>query len=237
LSGQADLGRIDRDPTARTTRRLVAVRILLPLGWLLAAMGYWGPWISHPTAALTLSGVDMGEFVKFLPAVQDGSLHVVRQLFYLPPLVVVVSIALMVGLRRLRYAWPLRVLFLLFAIPVSLQLLPPAWSPASLMTGEFRVQTLALGLCWLLLAGFWLLGRLPPWLAGSLAAALALAALALSAWQFLLVKPAIDEVYGLPPLPGWGLALCLAGLATMALASILLVVRTRARSSDRWTGS
>jgi len=207
------------------------------LGWLLAALGYWGPWIAHPTAALTLNGVDMGEFVKFLPAVQDGSLRVVRQLFYLPPLAVVVSIALLIGLRRLRYPWPPRVLFLLFAIPVSLQLLPPAWSPASLTTSEFRVQALALGLCWLLLAGFWLLGRLPPWLAGSLSTALSVAALGLSAWQFLLVKPAIDQVYGVPPSPGWGLALCLAGLAVIALASILLVVRTRVRSSDRWAGS
>ena len=70
---------------ARTGSRLAVVRLLLPLGWLLAAIGYYGPWIAHATAALTLSGADMAEFVKFLPAVQDGTLAVARQLFYLPP--------------------------------------------------------------------------------------------------------------------------------------------------------
>jgi hypothetical protein len=219
------LGKIDR--STMTRGGLAMVRLFLPLGWFLAAIGYYGPWIGHATAALTLSGVDMGEFVKFLPGVLDGSLSIVRHLFYLPPLAIVVGVSLLAGSRRLRFAWPLRILMLVLAVPVSLQLLPPAWSPASLMTTEFRLQTIALGVCWLLLAGFWLLGQAPLWLAGLIAAMLSLAAGTLSAWQFLTVKPAIDAVYHMPPAAGWGFFLCMAGLALGTVAAISLVFRAQ----------
>jgi hypothetical protein len=230
LAREENLGRVDR--TARVRRRLTAVRLLLPAGWLLAAVGYFGPWIAHSTAALTLSGVDMGEFVKFLPGVLDGSLQLTRQLLYLPPLALVVSVALLSGSDRLRYPGLLQAAFLVLAVPVSLQLLPPAWSPASLVTEEFRAQTLALAISWLLLAGFWLWGHLPSWLTGSLSALIALAALGLAAWQFALAKPAIDEVYGIAPSTGWGLWVCVAGLAITVTASVLLVVRSR----EAWIG-
>jgi hypothetical protein len=226
------------DKPARDRQRLIGTRVLLPLGWVLAAAGYYGPWIAHGTAALTLSGVDMAEFVKFLPGVFDGSLQVTRQLLYLPPLAVVVSVALLVRSQRLHYPWPLRTLMLALAVPVSLQLLPPAWSFASLMTAEFRLQTVALGVSWVSLAGFWLWGRLPRWLTGSLSAALSLAAIGLSAWQLTIVKPAIDEVYGSPQPVGWGFYLCMAGLAIMAAGSVMLVVlpRERTRSGEVWSG-
>lgn len=214
----------------KATRQLALVRLLLPLGWALAGIGYCGPWIAHPTAALTLGGVDMGEFVKFLPEVLDGSLKSARQVFYLPPFAVVVGIALLVGSRRLRYSWPLRVSILVAAVPISLQLLPPAWSPDSLMTVEFRLQVIALGVCWLLLAGSRLLGNLPLRLVGSLASVLALAAGGLSAWEFWSVKPAIDQAYHLPPPFGWGFFLCLGGLVIIAGASLTpLLDRLRKR--------
>jgi hypothetical protein len=197
---------------------------------VLTALGYFGAWIDHPTAALTLSGVDMGEFVKFLPGVLDGSLSLVRQIFYLPPFALVVSIALLIGSRRLRYPWPFQVLVLALAIPVSLQLLPPAWSPTSLFTPEFRMQTLALVILWLLLAFFWLLGQMPTWLAGALSAVLCSAALSLSVWQFMMAKPAIDQVYGSTPATGWGVFACMVGLAVATTASAILAWQSRTRS-------
>lgn len=235
MTREEDLGRIDR--AARNRRELAATRWLLFTGWLLAAVGYYGSWIGHGTAALTLSGIDMGEFVKFLPGVLEGSLTIVRQLFYLPALAVVVSVALLVGSRRLGYPWPLKLVILLAAIPVSLQLLPPAWSPASLMTAEFRAQTIALGLSWLLLATFWFWGRLPGWLTGSLGGLFCAAALGLSAWQYTRAKPAIDEVYGTAPSVGWGFALCMFGLAIVVAGCCMLVLRSRARvwSGEVWS--
>jgi hypothetical protein len=230
LSAEASLGKING--MARPDHRMTAVRLILPLGWILAAVGFYGPWLAHPTAALTLSGVDMGEFIKFLPGVSDGTLTLTRQLFYLPAVAVVVSVALLISSRRLCYPWVVRLPTLLLVIPVSLQLLPPAWSPSSLMTPEFRLQVIAIGLCWLLLAASWLLERLPAWILGSLSAVLSLTALALSAWQFLAVKPAIDMVYGVRPTIGWGFLACAAGLAVMAVGSLMLVLLS-ARSRGR----
>ena len=231
MSSQSNLGRLDK--AERADWRLEVVRWILPIGWCLAAIGFLGPWVSHQTAALALTGVDMAEFVKFLPGVLDGSLRLTRQWFYLPPFATTVSIALLIGSLSLHYTKLLQALGLLLAIPVSLQLLPPAWSPSSLMTAEFRAQTMALGISWLLLASFWLLRRLPLWLLGSLSAALSFSAFVLPVWQFLAAKPAIDKVYGVPPGAGWGLFLCLAGLAITAVSSAILALTTRSRTEVR----
>jgi hypothetical protein len=235
LSSESSLSKIDRGSSP--PNRLTVVRLLLPVGWALAAIGYLGPWIGHPTAALTLSGVDLGEFVKFLPDVLDGTSQAVRQLFYLPPFAVVVSVALLIGLRRLGYPWLFRALALILAVPVSLQLLPPAWSPSGLMTKEFYPQTIALGTCWLLLAAFSFLGSLPTWLSGSLSAMISLTATVIPAWQFFAIKPSIDRVYGTAPTVGWGLWVCMIGLVIMVAAGVLLVLRTRTRGMKSWSSA
>jgi hypothetical protein len=233
LTSNADLGRIDSHP--RRIGRLLIARLLLPLGGTLAAIGYYGPWIQHPTAALTVSGVDMAEFVKFLPDVLDGSLRITRQILYLPPFALVIGVALLIGSQRLGYPWQLRLLVTILAVPISLQLLPPAWSPASLMTAEFRLQAIGLGLCWLLLAGFWLLGRMPLRLSAALACTLALAAGAFSAWGLWKTKPSIDQVYGIVPSAGWGFTLCQAGLGLMAAVCLGLVLQRLRRNRTPWS--
>jgi hypothetical protein len=48
-------------------------QIVLILDLALAILGYFGPWVDHKTAALVLTGQDMGEFVKFLPEVRTGT--------------------------------------------------------------------------------------------------------------------------------------------------------------------
>jgi hypothetical protein len=97
------------------------------------------------------------------------------------------------------------------------------------LMAEFRLQTVALGLCWLLLAGSWALARLPSWLVGSLSTGLSLGALILSSWQLFVARPAISELYRVPPGIGWGFFLCLAGLAVTAGASTVIVPGTGAR--------
>jgi hypothetical protein len=227
VSDKEDLGTLADEDQAQ---RLVVARVLAPVGWALAAVGYFGPWIGHETAALTLSGVDMGEFVKFLPPVVDGSLDVVRQHFYLPPAAVVFGVAMLTCSRRLRYSTILRVPALALSIPVSLQLLPPAWSPVTLLSAEFRLQAVSMAILWLLLAGTCLWGRLSLRLLGVLSAAVALAAAILSAWQFTLAKPAIDRVYSATPSTGWGFYVCIAGLAVMTLAGGLMALQHRESS-------
>jgi hypothetical protein len=223
VSARGDFGTL-APASSRVRQEAQGARLLLPLGWALAAAGTYGPWIAHATAALTLTGIDMAEFVKFIPVVQSGELPVVRQLFYLPPLAVVLGIALLVHVRRLGYPLALRLAALALAVPVSLQLLPPAWSPASLMTAEFRLQVVALGACWFALAGSWLLARLPAGLLAATSTLLALIAAGAATWQLLLVKPEIDRLYGSVPPVGWGFYACVLGLVVMTFAGVVLVV-------------
>jgi len=96
-----------------------------PLGILLALVGYWGPWVDHQTAALVLSGLDMSEYVKFLPEVREGSVRVFRELFYLPPLAAALCLALLVGRLWPRYPLAVRVIMLSLAVGLCIVVLPP----------------------------------------------------------------------------------------------------------------
>lgn len=215
--------------------RKAALRYLLPLSWAVAGLGYFGPWIAHKTAALTITGADVAEFVKFLPEVAGRSLPVYRQAFYLPPLAIVGTVALLVGARRLRYPSTSRALILGLSIPLSLQLLPPAWSPGTLLSAEFRLQTAALVLCWVMLAAFWLWARLPMVLRGTLSALLGLAGIIVPVQQLLTVKPAVAGVYGAPVSLGWGVFACMAGLGLMVAVSLALLLAPRRPRLNQWT--
>ncbi|MDJ0752496.1 MAG: hypothetical protein QNJ45_03185 [Ardenticatenaceae bacterium] len=56
-----------------------------PLLFTLILIAYFLPWINHAAAGLTLIGLDVSEWVKFLPQMQSGELPN-RDYLYLPPL-------------------------------------------------------------------------------------------------------------------------------------------------------
>ena len=56
----------------------------------------------------------------------------------------------------------------------------------------------------------------------------------LSAWQFLLAKPAIDAVYQRPPAAGWGFFVCLLGLAIVAVAAVSQAPGASIRGGKSW---
>ena len=184
--------------------------ILLLIALLAAAVAYWGPWVDHPSAALKLSGQDLGEFVKFIPTVDPAF---PRQLFYLPPLACSLCLVLLSTARSsttLSFAsyprW-VRVCMLAGALLLLPGLLPPAWGhPKELLAPEFRLQGLAViaGLVAVLGHG---LARLIPHRVTRLLI-LALSAIALVAPQvaFWSIHRRLWSVYGTPTIRlGWGL--------------------------------
>lgn len=209
--------------------------LLLAIGLMGLAGATWGPWVDARSPGLTLLGIDLAEYVKFLPAVRSGALPVMRQLFYLPIFTLSIGLSLVTLISAPWRRRILRLLLAALAIPCALALLPPAWSPATFGQAEFQPQlrmlALALALALFSLAAPWLRPLSPIWthrIRQALAyflALLALAAAALPLWQWLRVQSAIESVYHRPLHLGWGGWSLLIGGIVLAAGAALSVQR------------
>jgi hypothetical protein len=209
---------------ARRIRLTTIITILLAL--LFLAFGYWGRWIAHPAAGLNILGVDLPEYVKFVPEARYGVIPVNRMVFFAMPVSLALGLILFASLRMRVSVW-LRGLAGLLAIPVALSMLPPAWTPGLLMTPEFRTQTLVI---MALIAATFLIPLwkqiIPDWLRGGLFILLGLAPLpALSA--FFKLMPALEKLYNHPLKPGPGVYFLVVGMLLMLVSGGLLLSTAR----------
>ena len=193
-------------------------RWLLPLGLLAALAGYFGPWVDHRVAGLVITGLDLGEYVKFLPVVRDGSVALWRPSFYAP--LVAISVAALLAAYRTdtSYRWWLRVPLLALATIAALNLVPPAWTPTRLLEPEFRWQTSSLLLLLIGVACAPLLALLPHRIVALLVTLLALCGIAAPTYGMWRVLPSIESLYSHSLVPGWGLWLMVAGLIITLLS-------------------
>jgi hypothetical protein len=206
---------------------LIKVRLLsyvLLACTCIAATAYWAPWVGHPTAALTLSGQDMGEIVKFLPAMQPDPLRVWREVFYLPPLLSALSLVLLASNASMPYPRWVRLGALLIAPLVLGGLLPPAWGhPRDLLSAEFRLQGMAYaaGLLAVLVHGlFRHLEVRPLTLTVSI---VSVAAIGPGQWAFWGCLPRLWEAYGSPTVSlGWGIWLEIGAWLAVGLSGAML---------------
>ena len=246
-----------RAPQGRAAARAAWASWLVPLlpalGALIAFLGYVGPWVDHRVAGLAILGLDLGEYVKFLPQVRAGTTSLWREGFYLPLMAVSLTLSLCAWRRELYWPptcgsanglgelahdltrsalhWLLVALHVIGAIAATLNLLPPAWTPQRMTTPEFQQQAAALALCLLAVAFGPFLALLPRRLAGALILLLCLPAAIVPVQQFLAVLPEIAAIYNHPLTPGWGMYVMLLGLLLLALLSVWLLVA----ASDKTT--
>jgi len=207
-----------------TKTRPLFTDTLLLIALLAAAAAYWAPWVGHPSAALKLSGQDLGEFVKFIPTVGPTF---PRQLFYLPPLVCSLCLVLL-GSARGRSAergvgyprW-VRVGMLAGALLLLPGLLPPAWGhPKELLTPEFRLQGLAVIAGLVVVLGHGLLRRIPIQVTRRLVIALSALALVLPQAVFWSIRGRLWSIYNTPTIHlGWGLWLHLVAWSVVIVAA------------------
>ena len=196
-------------------------RWLLPIGALFTLVGYFGPWINHEAAGLVVTGLDLGEYIKFLPAIVNGEIELWREGFYLPLLCVSLTLSLNAFRHEYDYRWPIRLLLLAVAVIAALNMLPPAWTPQRLITPEFRFQAMAIGIC-LLCVGFSpFLALIPAKLAGTFISVLALLAIWFSVRGFLTVLNDISLVYNQAQSPSWGPWAMTGGLIMIAVTGFL----------------
>lgn len=195
-------------------------RALFWFGILASLLGYLMPWINHTGAAgLVITGLDLGELVKFLPEVRDGTISLWRPGFYAPP--VAVAAATILALYRSDWLGPrvLRIPALVVTIVAIGLLLPPAWTPARLLEAEFRVQSTSMLLLGAGLALSPFLARIPANVARTVITLLAAAAIALPVYGLLQILPAVRDLYQRPLVPAWGVWLMVFGLLAMLIAA------------------
>jgi hypothetical protein len=195
-------------------------RHLLPLGAVLALLGYFGPWINHAAAGLVVTGLDLAEYVKFLPEMLAGRLPLWREGFYLPLVAVSLALSLHAFDARLRYGWLWRIILLALALVAALNLLPPAWTPQRMLTPEFRQQALVLGALVLAVAISPFLALLPAWLRSGATAFLATLAMWVPVRSFLRIVDDISMLYNHQQSPAWGMYVMLVGLFTLAALGV-----------------
>jgi hypothetical protein len=206
-------------------------RWLLPLASVAALAGYFGPWVDHAAAGLVVTGLDLGEAVKFLPPVRSGEVWVWREGFYAPLAALSATCSFAAFRPRLAYRLWLRALLLAVALVAALNLLPPAWTPARLVEPEFRLQTAALVMLLSALAVSPFLALLPWRPVAALLTVLVAAGLALPVQGFLAVLPIVAELYRRSLWPGWGFWLMLAGLLALGLSLWTVPARGAARAN------
>lgn len=225
---QAENINLHRSRSGRAQAKSAWQGYLLVGGLLLAGVGGgFAPWIWRQSVALQLTAPGLAEFVKFLPEVRLGQVHIQRLYFLLPLFLAMLALPVLVENRRLALPAWLRWGLRLAALPLALASLPPVWTPAVLISAEFRLQTLlalaAIGLAVIapLLKRF----LLKPLLMLIMAAEGA--AMALPVWHFNLIRAGIAEAYGQPVALGWGWWLTGFGLGLSFLGGIAILISAR----------
>ncbi len=196
------------------------LRWLLLLALLLTLAGYFGPWVPHRVSGLVVTGLDLGEYVKFLPLVRGGQITLWRAGFYLP--LVAVSLAASFAAfqphlcSRSWLCWLWRVVLLGVATVAALNLLPPAWSAPTFTNPEFRQQIGALALCLGVMVTSPLWALLPRFVTAAAVIGVSLGAIWFPLQGFFRVLPSIRDLYQQPLAPGWGVYLTVVGLVLLS---------------------
>jgi hypothetical protein len=190
---------------------------LLVFGLVSAVVGYFGPWVFHRAAALTVTGFELSWFAKFFPQVGSGSVPVKREQFFAP----LVAASLLCGLWINRFArWSIVPRILMTGVAASLLLL--ALPPYDFfLAPEYRRQLMLVAAA-LAMAPLTLLARgLPRCVWAGLFALLALMGSSLAQIQFVRLRPLVVALYGGPVGLGWGAIACTAGFVSILVLGIL----------------
>lgn len=185
--------------------------------WALAAAGYFGPWIAHPTAALAWNAFDLFDILRILPEIETLALAVNLYALRLPAVGLALLLPLLLAEARPVWRWG--------AALVGAALLVNTLPPYAVIRTAWRAPGWRVPFWWgvgglLALAG--LTGFGPRLRDARWRAWLALAWLLLTGIPAFLtfprLLPALETLYAAPVIPGWGFWAYGAGLLTLAIS-------------------
>lgn len=197
---------------ARRERALCSPRFVAAV---LILVGFFGPWVPHRIAALTVTGYELSEFAKFFPQIQGGVVPVRRALFITPLFAATISLALVVHRSKGRPL--LRLGGTILAALLGLAVLPPY---QSLLEPAYRPQLVLVAVGLLLTLSTPLTGRFSERVRSMLFLLVATIGIIPALWQYALLRPLIGGLYEAHILPGWGLIVCVVGFLLLSLASL-----------------
>jgi hypothetical protein len=182
------------------------------LGFVLIVVGYFGPWIPHEAAALTVPGSELSWFAKSFG-------QVIRELFVLP----LIAAAVLLGLTAQRFvARPLARLGAVFLGFLVILGSIPVYD--SLASPEYRGQLALMMIGGVLVFLTLFAPRLPRRVWGMSIVLLVLVGILPALWQFaafhLRVAALYDDGLGV----GWGLIACVVGFVLILVRGILAVI-------------
>jgi len=192
-------------------------------GLVLVIAGYFGPWVGHKTAALTVTGPELSEFAKLFPQVQGGVVPVIRALFLTP----LVAAAILLGLLANQ------LINRQISKSTNRQISKSTNQQISKSTNRLPRTLL------MLVAALFALAALPPYqylLAPEYRGHLVLAAgglllVLLTLWQFVLLHPLVVALYDEPLGLGWGLVVCVVGFALVLISGFLQLATSGQQSA------
>lgn len=203
-------------------------RLLYEFGFMLILAGYLMVWLPQPVVGLSFIGLEMGEWVKFLPQVRSGQIAASRNLFYLPPVLLGLMLALWTAgwpNRRWR-TWAMRFL----AIVVAMLAFPAVEAFLQESSDQWLTRVLMILLVAIATASIPLTDRLPDHglrVARIIMLILAVAGLILPTWAYLEIRPVVAQLLNNSVGIGPGVWLNGAGFLMVAIAAAAHLTQSR----------
>jgi hypothetical protein len=197
----------------RKSTSLQVVQWGLPFaGIALSVLGYFGPWIPHETAALTVTGSELNWFSKPFGVPS-------RELFVLP--LIAAGVVLSLTAQRFVTRPFARLGVIVLGILVILASTPVY---DSIFSPEYRRQLILMVVGGVLVVLTLFAPRLPYRVWGVLIVLLTLGGILPALWQFVAFHPRVATLYDSAIGIGWGLIVCLIGFALLLARGILAAV-------------
>ena len=212
------------------SRKQVA-QLLYEIGFTLIFVGYLLVWLPQPVAGLSFIGLEMGEWVKFLPEVRSGQIAASRNLFYLPPVILGLMLCLWTtGWPNGRWrTWAMR----LVAIVVAMLAFPAVEAILEESIDQWLGRILMILLVAIVAALIPLLDRLLGEqgleVARVIIMLLAVAGLVLPTWAYLTIRPAVSQLFDTAVGIGPGVWLNGVGFLLVSSAAAAQLLKGRGR--------